>query len=153
MRARCERFAKRNSKVGDHLLSRKRSTSDKRSASYSHPKLVVKVPAPFCYTSDKTVPWNYTSQIVTPELQAIVEQKLKKSVNNIARMGSMTHSGQCYAPITSGAKEGEGFTKNKGIKIVASKRKDKEPINEPVTELEADEFLNFIKHSEYSIVE
>ena len=45
------------------------------------------------------------------------------------------------------------FTENEGMKIAASKRKDKEPINEPVTEMEADEFLKFIKHSEYSIVE
>ena len=33
------------------------------------------------------------------------------------------------------------------------KRKDKEPINEPVTEVEANEFLKFIKHSEYNIFE
>ena len=65
----------------------------------------------------------------------------------------MTHSGRCYASITTEAKEGEGSTENKGIKIATSKRKDKESINEPVTELEADEFLKFIKHSEYSIVE
>ena len=39
------------------------------------------------------------------------------------------------------------------MKIAASKRKDKEPINEPVIEVEADEFLKFIKYSEYSIVE
>ena len=25
------------------------------------PRLVVKVPAPFCYTSDKAMPWNYSS--------------------------------------------------------------------------------------------
>ena len=31
------------------------------------PKLVVKVPAPFCYASDKAVPWNYTSRTVTSE--------------------------------------------------------------------------------------
>ena len=29
-------------------------------------KLVVKVPASFRYASDKAVPWNYTSQTVTP---------------------------------------------------------------------------------------
>ena len=39
------------------------------------------------------------------------------------------------------------------MKIAASKRKDKESINEPVTKLEVDEFLKFIKHNEYSIVE
>ena len=30
------------------------------------PKLVIKVPTPFRYTSDKAVPWNYTSQTRTP---------------------------------------------------------------------------------------
>ena len=65
----------------------------------------------------------------------------------------MICSGRCYAPVTSGAKEREGSIENEGIKIATSKRKDKEPINEPVTELEADEFLKFIKHSEYSIME
>ena len=31
------------------------------------PRLVVKVSAPFRYTSDQAVPWNYTSQIVIQE--------------------------------------------------------------------------------------
>ena len=31
------------------------------------PRLVVKVPAPFRYTSDKAVPWNYLSQVVMQE--------------------------------------------------------------------------------------
>ena len=65
----------------------------------------------------------------------------------------MTRSGQFYAPINSGTREGESSTENGGIKIAAPKRKDREPINEPVIEMEADEFLEFIKHSEYSIVE
>ena len=39
------------------------------------------------------------------------------------------------------------------LKITTLKKKDKKPINEPVTEMEAEEFLKFIKHSEYSIVE
>ena len=36
---------------------------------------------------------------------------------------------------------------------MASKRKDKESINESITEMEVDEFLKFIKNNEYSIVE
>ena len=89
------------------------------------------------------------------ESQATTLQKPEKSVNDITGMRGMTHSGRCYAPITFTleAKEGEGSTENEGMKIAASKKKDKEPINEPVTELEADEFLKFIKHNEYSIVE
>ena len=31
------------------------------------PKLVVRVPAPFRYASDKAVPWTYTSRTVTPK--------------------------------------------------------------------------------------
>ena len=65
----------------------------------------------------------------------------------------MTRSGRCYALINSRTREGESSTENEGIKIAASKRKDKEPINEPVTEMEANKFLKFIKHSEYNIVE
>ena len=37
------------------------------------PKLVVKVPAPFRYVSDKAVTWNYTSRTVTPKSQAVTE--------------------------------------------------------------------------------
>ena len=113
----------------------------------------MKVPAPFHYTSDKTVPWNYMSQVVIQEPQAVVKQKPETSINDIAGTGGMTRSGQCYAPINSEIRKGKSFIENGGIKIAASKRKDKESINEPVTEMEADEFLKFIKHSEYSIVE
>ena len=37
------------------------------------PRLVVKVPAPFRYTSDKAVPWNYLSQAVMQEPHAVAE--------------------------------------------------------------------------------
>ena len=117
------------------------------------PRLVVKVLAPFRYTSDKAVPWNYTSQAVIQESQAAAEQKQEKSVNDIVRTGGMTRSRRCYAPINPRTREGESFAANEGTKIAALKRKDKEPINEPVTEEEANEFLKFIKHSEYSIIE
>ena len=80
-------------------------------------------------------------------------KKPKTSVNNIAGIGGMTRSGRCYASINSGTREGESSTANKRIKIAAPKRKDKKLINEPITEEKEDEFLKFIKHSEYSIVE
>ena len=52
----------------------------------------------------------------------------------------MTRSGWCYAPTNSGTKEGESSAANEGTKIAVPKRKDKESINEPVIEEEADEF-------------
>ena len=94
-----------------------------------------------------------SSQAVMQEPQATVEQKSEKSVNDIAGTGGMTRSGRCYAPINLETREGESSAANEGTKIAASKGKGKEPINEPVTEKKADEFLKFIKHSEYSIVE
>ena len=36
-------------------------------------RLVVKVLALFLYTSDKAVPWNYTSEVVIQEPQAAIE--------------------------------------------------------------------------------
>ena len=79
--------------------------------------------------------------------------KTKKSINDIAGTGGMTRSNRCYALVTTEVREGESSVKNEGVKIAASKKKDKEPINKPVTEMETDEFLKFIKHSEYSMVE
>ena len=87
------------------------------------------------------------------ESQAVTEQKPEKSVNDIAGTRRMTRRGRCYASITTEVREGESSVENGGVKIAASKKKDKEPINEPVTEMEGEEFLKFIKHSEYSIVE
>ena len=71
------------------------------------PRLVMKVLAPFCYTSDKAVPWNYASQAVMQEPQIDAEQKPEKSVNDIARMGGMTRNGRCYALINPETREGE----------------------------------------------
>ena len=65
----------------------------------------------------------------------------------------MTRSVRCYAPINPKTREGESSAANERTKITAPKGKKKESMNKPVTEKEAEEFLKFIKHSEYSIVE
>ena len=69
------------------------------------PKLVVKVLAPFRYANDKAVPWNYTSQTVTSEPQAVAEQRPKKSINDITGTRGMTRNGRCYAPVTTEVRE------------------------------------------------
>ena len=78
---------------------------------------------------------------------ATVEQKPEKSVNYIVGTGGMTRSGWCYAPINPQTRERESSAANERTKITAPKGKEKEPMNEPVTEKEAEEFLKFIKHS------
>ena len=65
----------------------------------------------------------------------------------------MTCSGRCYATGPSGVKEGEEGIGQSDVEVTVSKKKGKEPLNEPVTEIEANKFLKFIKHSEYNIVE
>ena len=44
-------------------------------------------------------------------------------------------------------------TEQSDVKVTILKKKGKKQLNEPVTKTEANEFLKFIKHSEYSIVE
>ena len=120
------------------------------------PRVVIKVPTPFWYTSDKAVPWNYTSKVVSPEPQAIrvsPKTKQKPLVNDIVGTEGLTRSGRCYAPGVVGVKGGEKGIEQSDVEVTVLKKKGKELLNEPVTETEANEFLKFIKHSEYSIVE
>ena len=65
----------------------------------------------------------------------------------------MTHSDRCYASVNLEAKEREESIEKGRVKITVSKGKAKEVIKKPVTKAEVNEFLKFIKHSEYIIVE
>ena len=56
-------------------------------------------------------------------------------------------------PGPSGVKERDEGTEQSDVEVTVSKKKGKEPLNEPIIESETNEFLKFIKHSEYSIVE
>ena len=79
--------------------------------------------------------------------------KQEPSVNDIVGTNKLTRSGRCYAPGLSGVKEQEECTDQSGVKATILKKKGKESLNESVTKAEANEFLKFIKHSEYNIVE
>ena len=120
------------------------------------PRVMIKVPTLFRYTSDKVVPWNYTSQVVSPEPQAVrvsPEKRQEPSVNDIVGLGGLTCSDRCYAPGLSGVKGGEEGTEQSDVEVTVLKKKGKEPLNEPISEAKANEFFKFIKHSEYNIVE
>ena len=66
----------------------------------------------------------------------------------------MTHSGRCYTSAFSRVKEGEKHAEDSGVKIaISKKKKNEEPMNDLVTKAEDNEFLKFIKHDEYNIVE
>ena len=65
----------------------------------------------------------------------------------------MTRSGRCYALDPSRVKEGEEGTRQSDVEVTILKKKEKELMNEPVTKIGVNEFIKFIKHSEYNIVE
>ena len=67
--------------------------------------------------------------------------------------GGLTRSGRYYAPGLSGVKGWEKGTEQSDVKVIVLKRKGKELLNEPISKAEDNEFLKFIKHNEYSIVE
>ena len=117
---------------------------------------MIKVPASFRYSSDKAVTWNYTNQVTSQEPQAVrVSPKIKQeqSVNDIVDTGGLSHIDRCYAPGPLRVKERDEGIEQSDVEVTVSKKKGKEPLNEPVTKTEANKFLKFIKHSEYSIIE
>ena len=102
-----------NLETDDHLLSGRGQQAPAKAPIHPISKVVIKVPAPFRYSSDMAVPWNYTNQVTSQELQVVrvsPETKQELSVNDIVGISGLTHSGRCYAPGPSGVKEGEEST-------------------------------------------
>ena len=102
-------------------------------------KLIVEVPSPFPYTDSKMVPWNYHYNYVNEPV-----------VDNISSIGGMTRSGRCYAPTAI-----ETLPLNPTKELSKSKEFETslDLINDSIIENEAFEFLKFIKHNKYSVVE
>ncbi|XP_017614111.1 uncharacterized protein LOC108459279 [Gossypium arboreum] len=106
-------------------------------------KVIIHKPVSFPYKDNKRVPWNYDCNVTIPERKNIASTSKEAQVE-----GFYTRSGKHYDA--------------KGIRIKPRKVKafdvEKENraevlINEPMKEEEAREFLKFLKHSEYSVVE
>ncbi|KAA3451253.1 hypothetical protein EPI10_034474 [Gossypium australe] len=87
------------------------------------PRVIIQKPIVFLYRDSKRVPWNYDCNVT---IQGKVNSTSASKEDQ--DRGSHTRSGRLYDPPES-------------------------PINEPVKEEEAKEFLKFLKYSEYSVVE
>ncbi|XP_052490018.1 uncharacterized protein LOC128042606 [Gossypium raimondii] len=101
------------------------------------PKVIIQKSAVFAYKDNKRVPWNYDCNVTIPGKEDIISKEDQDEGRHYEQMKARE------GPIREEASVG--------------KRKNAvEPellVNEPIKEEEAREFLKFLKHSEYSIVE
>ncbi|XP_038993036.1 uncharacterized protein LOC120116692 [Hibiscus syriacus] len=109
------------------------------------PKVMIIPPSSFPYKDSKQVPWRYECHLG----DVGVSKGAKEEMDEV---GHFTRSGRCYSPNSTNEPE-KIATPDKGKKVEIQLKDDEPTINEPVTENEAVEFLKFLKHSEYRIVE
>ncbi|XP_052485199.1 uncharacterized protein LOC128040476 [Gossypium raimondii] len=101
------------------------------------PKVIIQKLTVFTYKDNRRVPWNYNCNVTIPG---------KENVINKEDHDEGGHDEQVKARVEPIREETS----------IGKKKKAVEPelvVNEPIKEEEAREFLKFIKHSEYSIVE
>ncbi|XP_016675406.1 uncharacterized protein [Gossypium hirsutum] len=111
------------------------------------PRVIIQKPISFPYKDSKKVHWNYDCNVTIPGGESPVNASQENQ-----DVGFYISSGRRYDPAN---------TKNEIVKEkapIVEQRKEKTVrfkslVNEPVTENEAREFLKFLKHSEYSVIE
>ncbi|XP_052490856.1 uncharacterized protein LOC128043076 [Gossypium raimondii] len=109
------------------------------------PKVVIQKPVSFPYKDSKKVPWNYNCNVTIPGEESLVNASGEDE-------DFYTRSGKRYDLVNARVESGKG--KALAVELGKVKTDKIEPrINQPVTENEANEFLKFLKHSEYSVVE
>ncbi|XP_040940750.1 uncharacterized protein [Gossypium hirsutum] len=110
---------------------------------YTEPKVIIHKPTPFPYKDSNRVPWSYGCSVTVPE-----EENIVSTSKDVQVEGPHTRSGKRYDMV--GVKEEPTKLKN----VSAEKEKEAEvPVKELVKEEKAKEFLKFLKHSKYSMVE
>ncbi|XP_016733745.1 uncharacterized protein [Gossypium hirsutum] len=108
------------------------------------PRVIIQRPVIFSYKDSKKVPLNYDCSVMTPRKESSVDAS-----RGDQNRGSYTRSGRRYDTTNEEVQP----TKGKTQVVEEMKGKVTKPVNEPVNEEEANEFLKFLKYSEYSVVE
>ncbi|XP_052886992.1 uncharacterized protein LOC108476994 [Gossypium arboreum] len=152
-----------NPREGDICASKRESTVQNQTVNYPvviisrpktnevgvqmPPKVKIQRPAVFPYKDIKRVSWNYHCNVTIPGKEDLADASKEDQ-----DIGSYTRSGRRY----DSANEKAEPLKGKAIVVEQNKEKTAKSellVNEPVNEEEAKEFLKFLKHSEYSVVE
>ncbi|XVF56240.1 hypothetical protein PTKIN_Ptkin06aG0102900 [Pterospermum kingtungense] len=134
------------------------------------PKLIIQTPSPFPFESTASVPWNYGVKI---------KEGLETDAVNITGTSSMTRSGRCYGPEITETEQRDKVDQRRGKEKESEQEGRKGQVHEhsenlrdkddqlvdksksnfdkerlkPVTEEKAKEFLKYLQHSEYRIVD
>ncbi|XP_052876292.1 uncharacterized protein LOC128282162 [Gossypium arboreum] len=111
------------------------------------PKVIFQKPITFPYKDRKRVPWNYSCNVTIPREEIPINASEKGQDE-----GFYTSSRRRYDTPNTKVEH----VKGKSLAIEQKKEKSAglEPtVNESVTEKKVKEFLKFLKHSEYSVME
>ncbi|KAA3468973.1 spindle pole body component 110-like protein [Gossypium australe] len=108
---------------------------------------VAEKPVAFPYKDSKRVPWNYDCNVTISG-----EENSTSALEEGQDVGFYTCSGRHYDPASTRTEPVKGKTPTAEYKKEKTARLES-PVNEPITENEAREFLKFLKHNEYSVVE
>ncbi|XP_040967893.1 uncharacterized protein [Gossypium hirsutum] len=136
------------SKEGEVYASEKRTTEEAQRVNY--PVVIISRP------KNNEAGVQMVPRVIIQKLVSFPYKDSRQSKANVLRenqnIGFYTRSGRRYDPTsteTETVKEKTPIAKQRKEKTV----RFESPINKPVTEKEAREFLKFLKHSEYSVVE
>ncbi|XP_058745905.1 uncharacterized protein LOC131618759 [Vicia villosa] len=120
------------------------------------PPLVITLPGPVPYTSERAIPWNYGAEVfyqgTKHEIEIPVE---KKDVDNVVGIGRMTRSGRIFNPPQNTRDDNtEALAQAKGKRVVEDTMDQGQSSNsEDTVAKEMEEFLKIIKKSEYKVVD
>ncbi|KAA3467285.1 hypothetical protein EPI10_002310 [Gossypium australe] len=122
------------------IISRPRNT---KGGTQVVPKVIIHKPVSFSYKDNKMIPWNYDCNVTIPGGEILASNS-----KEVQSEGSYTRTGRRYDSRNIRTEPVKSKT------LVIERDKGAEAlINEPVKGEEVKEFLKFLKHSEYNVVE
>ncbi|XP_058764798.1 uncharacterized protein LOC131638262 [Vicia villosa] len=120
------------------------------------PPLVITLPGPVPYNSEKAIPWNYGGEVFYQgakyEVKAPVE---REGVGNVVGIGRMIRSGRIFNPPQNTRDDNvEALAQAKGKRVIEDAVDQGQSSNsEDTVAKEMEEFLKIIKKSEYKVVD
>ncbi|XP_058782859.1 uncharacterized protein LOC131657480 [Vicia villosa] len=120
------------------------------------PPLVITLPGPVPYNSEKAIPWNYGGEVFYQGAKYEIKMPVEKEdMDNVVGIGRMTRSGRILNPPQNTRDDNaEALAQAKGKRVVEDAVDQGQSSNsEDTVAKEMEEFLKIIKKSEYKVVD